>query len=99
MGKHPKPKTIDGIVMNEKIYCKMCHEDWGVAALISGVEWMCIKIGSFVLEFPDPNPERRTYKKWKELPFRIKEATVNELLQQAKNGAQDDFHFDLDQSS
>ena len=81
--------------MNKKIYCKKCHEDWGVTALISGVEWMCIKICSFVLEFPDPNPRRKMFKKWKELPFGIPEATIDELLQQTRDGVQDDLDFDL----
>lgn len=95
MENHPKPKIIDDIVMNKKIYCKQCHEDWGVTALITGVEWMCIKICSFVLEFPEPNPHRRIYKKWKGLPFGIKEATFDELLQQTRDGAQVDFDLEL----
>ena len=66
-----------------------------MTALISGVEWMCIKICSFVLEFPGGNPPRRIFKKWKDLPFGIKEASIDELLQQAKDGAQDDLDFDL----
>ncbi|KAL9989319.1 hypothetical protein ACROYT_G003856 [Oculina patagonica] len=93
--KLSNPRTIDDIVFNKKIFCKQCHEDWGVTALINGVEWMCIKIRSFVLEFPGPNPQRRTFKKWKDLPFGIKEASSDELLQQATDGAQDDFDFDL----
>ena len=93
--KHPNPKIIDDIEMNKKIYCKKCHEDWGVTALISGVEWMCIKICSFVLEFPDPNPRRKMFKKWKELPFGIQEASVDEIYQHAKDGVQDDFDFEL----
>jgi len=92
---HPNPKTIDDIVMNKKIYCKECHADWGVTALISGVEWMCIKICSFVLVFPDPNPRRRMFKKWKELPFNIPEATIDEILQHARDGAQDDIDFEF----
>ena len=67
--------------MNKKIFCKQCHEDWGVTALINNVEWMCIKICSFVLEFPDKDRPRRMYKKWKDLPFGIQEASVDELLQ------------------
>lgn len=83
--------------MNKKIYCKKCHADWGVTALISGVEWMCIKICSFVLKFPAPNPCRKMFKKWKELPFGIPEATIDEILQHAKDEVQDDidFHFTL----
>ena len=56
---------------------------------------MCIKICSFVLEFPDPNPRRKMFKKWKELPFGIREATVDEIFQHAKDGAQDDLDFEL----
>ena len=56
---------------------------------------MCIKICSFVLEFPDPNPRRKIFKKWKELPFGIREATVDEIFQHAKDGAQDDLDVDL----
>ena len=66
-----------------------------MTALISGVEWMCVKICSFVLEFPGPNPQRKMFKKWKALPFGIQEATIDELLQQARDGAQDDFDLDL----
>lgn len=91
---HPSPKIIDDIVMNKKIFCIRCHEDWGVTALISGVEWMCIKICSFVLEFPDRDPSRRIFKKWKALPFGIKEATIDEILQQSTEGVQDDFDCD-----
>ena len=95
MKKHPNPKTFDDIVMNKKIYCQNCSEDWGVTALINGMDWMCIKISSFVLQFPEPNPRRMIFKKWKDLPFSIQEATIEELLQQVQNGAQDDFDDDL----
>ena len=62
--------------MNKKIFCKNCGEDWGVTALISGVEWLCIKIRSFVLEFPEEDQPRKMFKKWKDLPFGIKEASM-----------------------
>ena len=64
-----------------------------MTALISGVEWMCIKIWSFVLKFPDPNPRRMMFKKWKELPFGIPEATIDEILQHSKDEVQDDIDF------
>ena len=66
-----------------------------MTALINGMEWLCIKISSFVLEFPKPNRRRQIFKKWKNLPFGIPEATLEEILQQAQNGAQDDFDDDL----
>ena len=58
---------------------------------------MCIKIYSFVLNFPEPNSRRKMFKKWKELPFAIPEATIDEILQHAKDEVQDDidFHFTL----
>jgi len=56
---------------------------------------MCIKICSFVLEFPDPNPRRKMFKKWKELPFGIPEANVDEICQHAKDAVEDDFDFEL----
>ena len=95
---HPNPKKIDDIEMNKKIYCKNCGEDWGVTALISGVEWLCIKICSFVLEFPGKDQPRRMYKKWKDLPFGIKEASMEEILKHSgEKGPGDDlldFNFD-----
>ena len=95
---HPNPKKIDDIEMNKKIYCKNCGEDWGVTALISGVEWLCIKICSFVLEFPGKDQPRRMYKKWKDLPFGIKEASMEEILKHSgEKGPGDDlldFSFD-----
>ena len=96
---HPSPKKIDDIEMNKKIFCKNCGEDWGVTALISGVEWMCIKICSFILEFPGKDQPRRMYKKWKDLPFGIKEASVEEILKQSgdKGPGDDllDFNFNI----
>ncbi|CAH3018864.1 unnamed protein product [Porites evermanni] len=95
---HPNPKKIDDIEMNKKIFCKNCGEDWGVTALISGVEWLCIKICSFVLEFPGKDQPRRMYKKWKDLPFGIKEASMEEILKHSgEKGPGDDlldFNFD-----
>ena len=95
---HPNPKKIDDIEMNKKIYCKNCGEDWGVTALISGVEWLCIKIRSFVLEFPGKDQPRRMYKQWKDLPFGIKEASMEEILKHSgEKGPGDDlldFNFD-----
>ena len=89
---HPNPKKIDDIEMNKKIYCKNCGEDWGVTALISGVEWLCIKICSFVLEFPGKDQPRRMYKKWKDLPFGIKEASMEEILKHSgEKGPGDDL--------
>ena len=74
--KKPNPKKIGDIEMSKKIFCKKCGKDWGVTALINSVEWLCIKISGFVLEFPDKDPPRRTYRKWKELPFDIEEVNV-----------------------
>lgn len=94
--EHPNPKKIDDIEMNKKIFCKKCNEDWGVTALICNVEWMCIKINSFVLEFPDKDRPRRIFKKWKDLPFGIQEADLDEILHHgAENGAENDL-LDVD---
>lgn len=84
MEEHHNPKALDGVEMNRKIYCKECREDWGVTVLINGMEWMCIKISGFVLQFPEPKARRLTLKKWKLLPFTIQEATFEELMQQAQ---------------
>lgn len=89
--EHPNPKKIDDIEMNKKIYCKNCHEDWGVTALIHNVEWLCIKISSFVLEFPHNNRARKIFKKWKDLPFDIKEATTEEILEHGLEPAENDL--------
>ena len=94
--KHPNPKIIDDIEMSKKIFCKQCHEDWGVTALICRVEWMCIKINSFVLEFPDRDPPRKMYKKWKDLPFGIKEADLDELLQYGADKSESTDLLDVD---
>ncbi|XP_073244354.1 ATP-dependent RNA helicase DHX58-like isoform X4 [Porites lutea] len=96
---HNKPKKTDGIEMNKKIFCKNCGEDWGVTALISGVEWLCIKIRSFVLEFPEEDQPRKMFKKWKDLPFGIKEASMEDILKHScdKGPGNDllDFNFDV----
>ena len=94
-----KPRKIDDIEMNKKIFCKNCGEDWGVTALISGVEWLCIKIRSFVLEFPGEDQPRKMFKRWKDLPFGIKEASMEDILKHScdKGPGNDllDFNFDV----
>lgn len=96
MKEHHKPKARDGVEINRKIFCKKCGEDWGVTVLINGMEWMCIKISSFVLQFPEPKARPLTVKKWKLLPFRIEEATFEELMQQAQQQeAKDDLDDEL----
>lgn len=96
MEEHHKPKARDGVEINRKIFCKKCGEDWGVTVLINGMEWMCIKISSFVLQFPEPKARPLTVKKWKLLPFRIEEATFEELMQQAQQQeAKDDLDDEL----
>ena len=96
--KHPRPKKIDGIDMNQKIFCKKCHEDWGSIVLICNMEWICIKIKSFVLEFPEKDRPRRMYKQWKDLPFAIKEASLVELLQYGTGYGEANGLLDVDLS-
>ena len=85
--------------MSKKIFCKKCHEEWGVTALINNVEWMCIKICSFVLEFPNQEFPRRIYKKWKDLPFTIDEASTDELLEYGAEETEDkEIDFELEWS-
>ena len=91
----PSPKKIDDVEFNKKIYCKNCGQDWGVTVRINDVEWLCIKISSFVVQFPGPNPQRIMKKKWKDLPFGIEEATFEELWQQAEHEDEDFFEDDL----
>ena len=93
--RRSKSKTVDKIVMAKNIFCNTCNEDWGVTALIDGVEWMCIKVRSFVLELTmNGNPRRTMYKQWKDVPFTIPEATVDELLQQGSGQAVAAFQLD-----
>ena len=94
--KHPFPKIIDDIEMSKKIFCKKCGQEWGVTALISGVEWLCIKIVSFVLEFPGTDHPRRMYKKWKALPFDIAEASMEEILKHSCDKDPGDGLLDVD---
>ncbi|XP_067017165.1 ATP-dependent RNA helicase DHX58-like isoform X3 [Acropora muricata] len=95
MKEHRNPKKIDDIEMNKKIFCKKCHEDWGVTALIYNVEWLCIKISSFVLEFPGRDTTRM-YKKWKDLPFAIQEADEEEILRHGADNSEATDLFDLE---
>lgn len=92
---YPSPKKIDDVEFNKKIYCKKCGQDWGVSVRINEVEWLCIKIASFVVQFPGPNPQRIMKKKWKDLPFSVEEATFEELWQQAEHEEQDCIEDDL----
>ena len=96
MKEHRNPKKIDDIEMNKKIFCKKCHEDWGVTALIYNVEWLCIKINSFVLEFPGRDRITRMYKKWKDLPFAIQEADEEEILRHGADNSEATDLFDLE---
>ena len=96
MKEHRNPKKIDDIEMNKKIFCKKCHEDWGVTALIYNVEWLCIKISSFVLEFPERDRTPRIYKKWKDLPFAIQEADEEEIIRHSADNSETTDLFDLE---
>ena len=93
--KKTNPKTIDDIEFDKKVFCKKCGEDWGVTALISKVEWLCIKISSFVLKFPDKN-HPGIYKKWKDLPFGIEKASVEEIFNYGLDKGPVDSLLDVD---
>ena len=68
-----------------------------MTTLINRVEWICIKIASFVLEFPEQGHPRKMYKKWKDLPFGIKEADLDELLQYNAEKSESTDLLDIDQ--
>ena len=92
---HSKPKTVDGVEMNKKVLCAKCNEDWGVTALIDGVEWMCLKVCSFVLQFNTTQQRRVLYKKWKDVPFEVPDATLEELLSLPVHNDMEDLELDF----
>ncbi|XP_031562998.1 interferon-induced helicase C domain-containing protein 1-like isoform X2 [Actinia tenebrosa] len=79
---HEKPKTFDGIHFGNRIYCKKCGHYWGVIITVEETEWPCLEIVSFVTTF-NHGKEKKSFKKWKDLPIKICDATLKEMLTEA----------------
>lgn len=67
---HPRPVPF-GEDFNKigKLFCKDCHEDWGIQAIYRGVKLQVIKISALAVVNPDG--ERGIFKKWKQVPFGV----------------------------
>ena len=74
--QHPRPKQFENMLKLSKIYCRKCNNDLGIKALYKKHKFPIIKISSFIL---CDSKNRRIYeRKWKNVPFHIKELTPEE---------------------
>ncbi|XP_031569525.1 interferon-induced helicase C domain-containing protein 1-like, partial [Actinia tenebrosa] len=91
-----RSKKIDDILIENKVHCKECDEDWGTTVKIDGCTWPCLKITAFAVEYPQS--KRNMYKKWSEFPIEIPEAQLSELLQndESLDLDLDDMNFDFE---
>ncbi|XP_062908403.1 interferon-induced helicase C domain-containing protein 1 [Mobula hypostoma] len=56
---------------NQEIYCRSCGQPWGTMMVHRGVDLPCLSIRYFAVCINEKNSEKSTYKKWREVPFRL----------------------------
>lgn len=74
---HPAPKTFENFELTGKIFCKECHADWGIMGVYKKVSFPVVKVCSLIVIRQDG--ERKVYKRWKEVPFRVQTLTPDDL--------------------
>jgi ERCC4-related helicase len=72
---HPKPRDLivePRVQKIKKLYCAECERDWGVGCIwpADGHTFPVIKCSAFTFQSENST---RTFKKWKEAPFEIKQ--------------------------
>ncbi|XP_029429105.1 probable ATP-dependent RNA helicase DHX58 [Rhinatrema bivittatum] len=71
------PKKMEDWIPGGEITC-LCGQKWGMEMIYKAVSIPNIGVKNFVVETPD---EKRTYKKWKDVPFSIEEFNYMEYCQ------------------
>jgi len=75
---HPEPKKYENFELSGKIYCKVCHWNWGVMGVYKKVPFPIINIECFVVV--NPLNMRDKYKRWKEVPFDVDAICPDDLV-------------------
>ncbi|XP_006009599.1 probable ATP-dependent RNA helicase DDX58 [Latimeria chalumnae] len=72
---HKKPRSFDGIMKKNKLFCKECGYDWGITASYLTIENLpVIKIESFVvINDETPAQQQQHFKSWKDVDFEMEE--------------------------
>ncbi|XP_059822432.1 interferon-induced helicase C domain-containing protein 1 [Hypanus sabinus] len=56
---------------NQEIFCRSCGQSWGTMMVHRGVDLPCLSIRYFAVCINEKNSEKSTYKKWRDVPFRL----------------------------
>ncbi|XP_078259938.1 interferon-induced helicase C domain-containing protein 1 [Rhinoraja longicauda] len=56
---------------NEEIYCRNCGQSWGTLMVHRAVNFPCLSIRNFAVCINEKNDGKSTYKKWREVPFKL----------------------------
>ena len=73
MKPHPKPKKLgQDTTIIAKMFCEKCEHDWGSLARVQNSYYPSIKIAQFSLVSARTGSKGRTYRKWKNAPFEVK---------------------------
>ncbi|XP_032880051.1 interferon-induced helicase C domain-containing protein 1 isoform X2 [Amblyraja radiata] len=56
---------------NEEIYCRNCGQSWGTLMVHRAVSLPCLSIRNFTVSNNETNDGKSTYKKWREVPFKL----------------------------
>jgi len=75
---HPEPKKFENFELSGKIFCRVCHWNWGVMGVYKKVPFPIINIEGFVVINPDRRRDK--YKRWKEVPFDVEPIRPDDLV-------------------
>ena len=67
-----------------RLIVKNVGYDWGVIITLEGTDWPCLKISSLVTTL-NHGKDRKLFKKWKEVPFKICEAELEEMIEELQS--------------
>ncbi|XP_072175886.1 ATP-dependent RNA helicase DHX58-like [Diadema setosum] len=78
-----KVKVFDEIEHRQEIFCRKCQKKWGTMVVYRGHELPLIAVKNFTLI--NQQGRKMLFKKWKEVPFTIRELDLSDLEEQVNN--------------
>ena len=84
---YPKAPTINVVgnvagefAIKEKLFCKRCHQEWGVTVMFKDIKLPLIKIQSFIM-YDNEGNVLPPVKKWKDVRFNVRDLTEEDIIQ------------------
>ena len=82
---HTKRANMGVLQKKFKMFCKHCPKDWGIIAEKDEIEFFVLKLDSLKFISSDDPRSAKTYKKWVDMPYKIKELATCDLEDMYKN--------------